>query len=124
MFAIIGTVLFGIIVILTVLVACGAPLGEFTMSGKYKVLPPAMRILAALSVFIQAFAILILLQTAGIVPLWFSARATKNICIGYAVYLTLNTGMDAISPSKKEKYVITPLALVSAVCFWIVALRA
>ena len=33
MFSILGAVLFGIIATMTVLVACGLPLGEFTMGG-------------------------------------------------------------------------------------------
>ena len=40
-----------------------------------------------------------------------------------AVYLTLNALMDCVSKSKKEKYIMTPLALASAVCFWITALQ-
>ena len=35
MFSILGAVLFGIIAIMTVLVACGLPLGEFTMGGQH-----------------------------------------------------------------------------------------
>lgn len=45
------------------------------------------------------------------------------ICIVMAVYLTLNALMDCVSKSKKEKYIMTPLALASAVCFWITALQ-
>ncbi len=39
MFSILGAVLFGVIATMTVLVACGLPLGEFTMGGQYKILP-------------------------------------------------------------------------------------
>ena len=38
-FAIIGSALFLVIVFMTVLVAYGFPLGEFTMGVQYKVLP-------------------------------------------------------------------------------------
>lgn len=31
-------------------------------------------------------------------------------------------GLQFISKSKKEKYVMTPLSAISAVCFWITAL--
>ena len=37
MFSILGAVLFGVIAIITVLVACGLPLGEFTMGGQHKI---------------------------------------------------------------------------------------
>ena len=39
MFSILGAALFGVIAIMTVLVACGLPLGEFTMGGQHKILP-------------------------------------------------------------------------------------
>lgn len=39
-----------------------------------------------------------------------------------AVYLSLNTVINFISKSKKEKYIITPLSFVTAICFWITAL--
>ena len=35
----------------------------------------------------------------------------------------VNTIMNFISKSKKEKYVMTPLSFVAAICFWITALK-
>ena len=62
------------------------------------------------------------LTMGGFMPLWFSDNTTKIICIVMAVYLSFNTVMSFISKSKKEKYVMTPLSAISAVCFWITAL--
>jgi hypothetical protein len=95
---------------MTVLIACGAPLGEFTMGGKYKILPKRLKIMAAISFIIQTFAIIIVLQTGGILTLWFSEKVTRYICIFFAVYLSLNTVMNFLSNSKKEKYFATPLS--------------
>ena len=86
MFAIIGACLFSVVIILSLLIICGLPLGELTMGGQYKVFPKKLRFVLA-------------------------------------VYLTLNALMDFVSKSKKEKYIMTPLALASAVCFWITALQ-
>ena len=72
MFSILGAVLFGVIAIMTVLVACGLPLGEFTMGGQHKILPKKFRIMAAISVAIQIFAMIIILQAGGFIPLWLS----------------------------------------------------
>lgn len=121
MFAIIGSVLFLAIAIMTTLVACGFPLGEFTMGGQYKVLPQKYRVMALVSVFIQLFAMVIVLQTGGLIPLWFSSKTTKYMCSFFAAYLSLNTVMNLFSKSKKEKYVMSPLSLVAAICFWITA---
>lgn len=62
------------------------------------------------------------LTMGGFIPLWFSENATKIICIVMAVYLSFNTVMNLISKSKKEKYIMTQLSAISAVCFWITAL--
>lgn len=124
MFAVIGAILFVGITIMTVLVALGLPLGEFTMGGQYKVLPKKFRVMAVVSVAIQMFAIVIILQAGGFVPLWFSQKTTRYICIFFAAYLSLNTIMNFSSKSKKEKYVMTPLAFIAAICYWITAFQS
>ena len=123
MFSILGAVLFGVIVIMTVLVACGLPLGEFTMGGQHKILPKKLRVVAVISVAIQIFAMIIILQAGGFISLWFSFTATKYICFFFAAYLSLNTVMNMISKSRKEKYVMTPLSLIAGICFWITAFQ-
>ncbi|QJU07663.1 hypothetical protein FBF29_03060 [Candidatus Saccharibacteria bacterium oral taxon 488] len=123
MFSILGAVLFGIIAIMTVLVACGLPLGEFTMGGQHKILPKNLRVAAVISVAIQIFAMIIILQAGGFIPLWLSFKVTEYICFFFAAYLSLNTIMNIISKSKKEKYVMTPISLISTICFWITAFQ-
>lgn len=125
MAAIIGTVTFSIVIVLSILLVCGLPLGELTMGGQFpKVLPKKLRLVAASQLLVQIFAVVILLQSGGYLPLWFSAKATRIICYVFAVYLTVNVPMNAISRSKKERYIMTPLSLVTAVCFWITACQA
>ena len=53
MLSIIGAVLFGIIAVMTVFVACGLPLGEFTMGGQHKILPKKLRVAAVISFFAE-----------------------------------------------------------------------
>lgn len=119
MFAILGATLFLFVVAISILVALGLPLGEFTMGGQHKVLPKKYRIMAIVSVVIQLFAIVIILQAGGFIPLFFSPMITKYICFFFAIYLSLNTIMNLLSKSKKEKYVMTPLSLITAICFWV-----
>lgn len=123
MFSILGAVLFGLIAILTVLVACGLPLGEFTMGGQHTILPKKLRVAAVISVAIQIFAMIIILQAGGFISLWFSFKVTKYICFFFAAYLSLNTVMNMISKSRKEKYVMTPLSLIAGICFWLTAFQ-
>ena len=123
MFSILGAVLFGVIVTMTVLVACGLPLGEFTMGGQHKILPKKFRVMAVILVAIQVFAMVIILQAGGFISMWLSFKVTKYICFFFAAYLSLNTIMNMISKSKKEKYVMTPLSLIAGICFWITAFQ-
>ena len=123
MFSILGAVLFGVIAIMTVLVACGFPLGEFTMGGQHRILPKKLRVVAVISVAMQIFAMIIILQAGGFISLWLSFKVTKYICFFFAAYLSLNTIMNMISKSRKEKYVMTPLSLIAGICFWITAFQ-
>ena len=122
MIAIIGAGLFSIVIILSVLLICGLPLGELTMGGQYKVFPKKLRIVLVAQLFMQIFFVIIILQMGGFIPLWFSENVTRIICIVMAVYLSLNVVMNFISKSKKEKYIMTPLSVMTAICFWITAL--
>ena len=123
MLSILGAVVFGVIATMTVLVACGLPLGEFTMGGQHKILPKKLRFVAVISVAIQIFAMIIILQAGGFISLWLSFKVNKYICFFFAAYLSLNTVMNMISKSRKEKYVMTPLSLIAAICFWITAFQ-
>lgn len=123
MIPIIGACAFSIVIVLSVLIICGLPLGELTMGGQYKVFPKKLRIVLVTQLILQVFFVLIILQMGGWVSLWFSAKVTKIIGIVMAVYLSLNTVMNFISKSKKEKCIMTPLSLITAICFWITALK-
>ena len=123
MFAILGAVIFGVIATMTILVACGLPLGEYTMGGQHKVLPKNLRVAAVISVAIQIFAMIIILQAGDFISLWFSYKVTKYICFFFAAYLSLNTIVNMISKSRKERFVMTPLSLIAGICFWITAFQ-
>ena len=123
MISIIGAGAFSIVIILSILIICGLPLGELTMGGQYKVFPPRLRIVLVTQLILQVFFVLIILQMGELIPLWFSYNVTKIIGIVMAIYLSVNTVMNLISKSKKEKYIMTPLSFVTAICFWITALK-
>ena len=122
-FPIIGMLLFALIAIMTILVTCGLPLGEFTMGGQHRVLPKKYRTFSIISFIVQLFGIIIVLQTGGFITLWFSIKVTKYICIFFAAYLSLNVIMNLLSKSKKEKYLMTPLSIITAICFWVTAFK-
>lgn len=123
MISILGAILFGVVAILTSLVTFGLPLGEYTLGGKYKVLPPKFRIASGISFFVQLFAVVIILQTGRIIDIGISHSVSRGICFFFAAFLSLNTIINFLSNSRKEKFVMTPLSTVAAICFWITAIN-
>ena len=122
MFSYMVAIIFFIISIMEIFLILGFPLGELTMGGQYKVLPPKLRIAAVFSIPLQIFAMIIVLQTGGHISFWFSEKIVKIICYVFGGYFSLNTVMCLLSRSKKEKYIMAPLALVAAVYFWMAGL--
>ena len=119
--SIVGAILLFIAAFFEVLLIAGLPLGEFTMGGRHKVLPPVMRAIGAASLLTQIFAGLILLQAGGFMSMWFSSEVTRIICYVFAGFFVINTVMNFFSTSRKEKYTMTPLVLIEAVCFLLTA---
>ena len=116
-----GAVLLLGVAVMEVLLIMGRPLGEYTMGGRYKVLPPLFRVLAASSLVLQLFGAAMILQGGGLMSMWFGGNVIKIICFVFAGFFAVNTAMNLISPSKKERCVMTPLAAVEACCFAITA---
>lgn len=116
-----GAVLLLAVAVMEILLIFGLPLGEFTMGGRYKVLPPMYRMFAASSVILQLFGAAMILQGGGLMNMWFAGKVIKIICLVFAGFFAVNTVMNIISPSKKEKYVMTPLAAVETCCFAVTA---
>lgn len=123
MFVYVGTCLLVIVIILSVLLICGLPLGELTMGGRYKVWPKELRVVAVGQLLVQIFAAYILLSSGDIIPLLFTRKTTQIICFVFSVFFMINTFMNFISGSKKEKYIMTPMAAIEAICFGMAGLN-
>lgn len=121
--SLIGSILFSIVLVLYILLALGLPYGEYAMGGKHKILPGKERIICTISVIIQTFAILTLLQGGRVLRFGFSEKLTNLLCYFFAVYLSFNVFINLFSKSKKEKLFMTPLSFVIAICFWLTALN-
>lgn len=120
----IGGIVFMPAVLLYVMLAFGLPFGEYAMGGRHVVMPPPMRVACALSVVVQLAAIAVLMQAGGIIDTPLRDSAAIAVCYGFAGYLTLNVVMNALSKSRKERLVMTPLSLLAAICFWATAISA
>jgi len=118
--AIVGAILFFAVSLLYTAVTFGAPLGEYLMGGKYKILPPKVRVMTGVSVIVQLLVICVLLQAGGIIGALLPAVVMKPLGYFFAAYFSLNVVMNLFSKSKKEKLLMTPLSLIAAICLWVV----
>ena len=119
----IGAGLLVIVIVMSILLICGVPLGEFSMGGRFgKKWPPKIRLLALTQLLSQLFALYIILSAGAIIPYLLNKDATRVVCYVFAVFFFFNTVMNIISPSRKEKFVMTPMSLGAAVCFLITAI--
>ncbi|MBQ8325848.1 MAG: hypothetical protein IJX86_02145 [Lachnospiraceae bacterium] len=123
MFVYVGVCMLSIVIILSILLICGLPLGELTMGGKHKVWPKEFRIIAVGQLLFQIFAMYILLSAGGIMSMLFTRKITQIICFVFSVFFLFNTFMNFISTSKKEKCIMTPMSVIEAICFGVVGFQ-
>ena len=119
----IGAALLTIVIVMSILLICGVPLGEFSMGGRFgKKWPPKIRLLGLTQLLSQLFALYIILAAGAILPYFFNKDVTRVVCYVFSVFFFFNTALNIISPSKKEKFVMSPMSLGAAVCFLITAI--
>lgn len=113
-FALILTIILALLSVFQIALACGAPWGRLAWGGQHAVLPVRLRIGSALSLLIYAFIVLVAydrLEAIDVFPPGFSA-VTMWVVFGY---FALGVLMNAISRSKSERNVMTPVTLVLTV---------
>lgn len=64
--AFVGASLMFVIIILSILLIFGLPLGELTMGGKYRVIPHNLRILLVIQLVLQVFLLSLFCRREGI----------------------------------------------------------
>jgi hypothetical protein len=120
--AIITCVLLFLLIIFQLLLAIGLPFGRFAYGGKYEKLPNNLRIMSLIAVGIFIFGIIVVLEQATIITIFNNELLTIIVVWIFAVYLTLNTLMNAVSKSQWEKRIMTPISFGIAVCCYILAI--
>jgi hypothetical protein len=121
--ALLATVLLIGLIIFQLLLASGQPLGRFAWGGQHPtVLPMQFRIASLVAVVLYAFFAFIILNQAGVIEVVARDGWAKTAIWILTVYLFIGVLMNAISRSKSERMVMTPLTLVLAGLFLYVAL--
>ena len=121
-FAVLAVVVLAGLTVFQVLLMLGRPLGRFAWGGQHEVLPRQLRVGSGLSVVVYAATTVVFLARADLVPaIPPDAAAIRYATWALAVYFTLGIVLNAISRSRSERLVMTPVALVLAVSGWILA---
>lgn len=97
------------------LLALGKPLGRYAWGGAHEVLPPKLRVSSAISIVIYAAFALIILGAAGLSSVLPSPVASNGIKF-LAGYFFVGIFMNAISRSRCERLVMTPVVAILFVC--------
>jgi len=111
-----------VLAVFQIALALGAPLGRFTFGGRHPgVLPVGLRVAAALSVAVYALMGTLALDRAGVIAVYPADASRIGMWVVFG-FLVLNTIPNAISPSRSERLVMTPLLIVMSVLALLVAL--
>ncbi len=111
-----------LLMIFQIVLAFGAPFGEYAWGGQNRgVLPTKYRVGSAMSVVIYLLLAVIMLDRANVISVfadWMS-RPAAWLVFGY---LVLGTFMNLISRSRKERFVMTPVAAILALLALFIAI--
>lgn len=109
--------------ILQLALALGAPLGDYTMGGKFSgKLPIKMRVAALLQILILLIFVFIVLTKAGLAFQQFYSFGRIGIWFIVAFFI-LGSIVNLSSPSKKEKIIMGPANIIAVISTLVVALH-
>jgi hypothetical protein len=112
----------GILVLLAlfqVALIAGAPLGEFAWGGHNEVLPTRGRVNSAVAIVVYALFALIILNAVGRLNVLTTLPGTIATYVVAALFFA-NFVVSAVSPSPRERAVMTPVSLLlAALCLFV-----
>lgn len=100
----------------------GAPLGRMAWGGQHDVLPARLRIGSAVSIALYALFAYAALARAAVAPPVVSDTVTAVFAWVLTAYFALGVVMNGISRSRPERLIMTPVALVLAALYLLLAL--
>jgi hypothetical protein len=103
------------------LLVAGLPLGRFAWGGRSEVLPVGLRIGSVVSIALYAAFAVLILQAAGRLSLLPGGFVAVAIWV-LTGYFALGIVMNAISRSRSERLLMTPVVTVLAVACLVLAL--
>jgi hypothetical protein len=112
-----------VIVIVQLALAFGAPLGEYTLGGKFPgKLPIKMRVAALIQILILLLFVFFVTSKAGIA--FEQYYSIGRIGVWFVVaFFTLGSFVNLSSPSKKERLIMGPANIIALISTLVVALN-
>ena len=115
-------VVLGLLAVFQACLALGAPWGRLAWGGQHEGrLPGRLRVGSLVSIALYAVFAVVLTDRAGLTDVIASDGVVRVAAWVLVAYLALGVVMNAISRSRAERAVMTPTALVLAVCALVVA---
>lgn len=118
--AIIFTVVIGLLALFQLALVFGAPLGRFAWGGQHDVLPPRLRRGSAIAVVLYVAFSVVVLAISGILVIPVLDSVGGLIGWMLVIYLSIGVVMNALSRSKPERFVMTPVTAGLVACALIV----
>lgn len=120
--AVVFVVVSAALAVFQIALAAGAPWGRLAWGGQHPdVLPVRLRVGSMVSVLVYAFLCTIVLDRADLLSLYPEVVSTVGIWVVFG-YLLLGVAMNALSRSRAERAVMTPVAAVLAITALLTAL--
>ncbi len=107
------------LIVFQIAAVCGAKVGRFTQGGKSAELSAKQRVLAGVSIIVLIVAGYLLSVKAEFIDTPFNQGTIHTASIIFALYLSANVVMNLLSLSKQERLVMTPIAAIIALAFWL-----
>lgn len=112
--ALVFCILLGGLAVFQLTLVMGAPLGRFAWGGAHERLPSRLRVGSLLAIVIYAVFAIVALERAGLASLLPSPALAHVGAWVVAAYLAVGVVMNAVSRSRPEQLVMTPVA--AALC--------
>lgn len=113
-------ILFGLSLFQAALIS-GAPIGKYAWGGNNEVLPLRFRVGSFISILLYVFFALTILSKAGLVQSPVPESLINTSMWILSGYFMLGVLMNAMSRSKSERVVMTPVALILAILYLFVS---
>jgi hypothetical protein len=120
--ALLAVVVLSALTVFQATLIAGQPLGRFAWGGQHDVLPTGLRVGSAVSIALYGGFAVLILCSAGALTLLPAGFVDVAMWV-LTSYFALGIALNAISRSRPERYVMTPVVLVLAAICLVLALQ-